>query len=142
MKSAAVVALAALESANAFQACDKTMAFSNLDDNVQDVDYKVALQNAVWQNLLNATAFLVPLFGVLVPLFIVPLSIIFECLLVFAGAVGFYVARKLWRSIDNASGFVAKNKKLAVVILILVMLPFCGAVRVHGSGNAGPGDAC
>ena len=72
---------------------------------------------------------------------LVPLQIL-ACLLVVAGAVGLYVARKLWRSIVNASGFVAKNKKLAVVSLILVMLPFCGAVRVHGSGNAGPGDAC
>ena len=42
--------------------------------------------------------------------------------------------RKLWRSIINPSGFVAKNKTLTVVILVLIMLPFCGAVRVHRSG--------
>lgn len=72
---------------------------------------------------------------ILVPLCIISDALKFvACLLVVAGAVGLYGARKLWRSIVNASGFVSTSK---IIILVLVMLPFCGAVRVHGSG-AGP----
>ena len=67
---------------------------------------------------------------------------VFACNLVaylvaIAGANG---ARKLWRSIVNASGLVSSSK--IVFVLILTMLPCCDAVRVHGSGEAGPGDAC